>query len=603
MSSRQCSRLLVGLIALLALLSAPFVGAQESSSQEAEQAVEQAVVETGEAAEAVVDEAAAAANSAAQSVGDAAAGVAESAKEAGAAAAEGVEDAADRTMSDFLLPLWERFVDVIPRVVKAIGLFILIWIVAILLGRFTTAALMKTKFDNRLASDLGMEEKMKELHSKGTSLEKMIGQAVKWVILLFGVIAFFNALELDQVAGPLESVMTRITEAVPAVLTALAYLAAYWAVGTLLKLSVTRGLQALKFDDRASNYIKPREVRGEVVQPSTMIGRLVFYIVLLFGLPPFLEALGQESAVVPLRDMMTELFAFLPNVVAAAILLFIGRVVAAIVRELVVNFLAAAGGDDVAERFGVGSVTGGRKLTEVVGTIVYFFVLVPILVAAIDALGIQAISDPVKNTLEQLLAAIPLMFVAAIVVFIGYFIATTVKGLVEGFLQGVGFDSLPERLSLGFLVPKKEGAPGPSSIFASFVMVIILLLTAQQALATLQLDQLSELIGGLVSYLPNLLAGLAIIVAALSLGTYVGKLVGALMAGSMQGAVVSRVATYAIYFLGFSMGLNQLGVAQEIITVAVSAVLGGTALALALAFGLGGREHAKKFLDKHQAGS
>ena len=75
------------------------------------------------------------------------------------------------------------------------------------------------------------------------------------------------------------------------------------------------------------------------------------------------------------------------------------------------------------------------------------------------------------------------------------------------------------------------------------------------------------------------------------------KLIEQLMSGTGHGELAGTVARWAIFFLGFSMGLNQLGVADEIIQIAVSAVLGGTALALGIAFGLGGRDRAKEVID------
>ena len=98
--------------------------------------------------------------------------------------------------------------------------------------------------------------------------------------------------------------------------------------------------------------------------------------------------------------------------------------------------------------------------------------------------------------------------------------------------------------------------------------------------------------------LPLILQILIVILAALSLGGFAGKLVESGLGENAQARLVSMVAKYAIVFLGISMGLDQLGVAKDIIHVAVSAVLGAVALALGLAFGLGGRDRAKEILER-----
>jgi len=493
--------------------------------------------------------------------------------------------------------MWERLAAGLPSILKAFGLLLLFWIVATLLGSLVTRLLLKTEVDNRLAADWGLDQIIGSKDKKD-AFENAAGTVVKWTVLLFGFVAFFNALNLGMVAGPLQNVLNKITGAVPAILNAAVILLGYWLVATIVRFVVTKGLGAVGFDNRVEKWVPAREVDGKMVGPSTTLGRLLFYVILLIGIPPFLEALGQEALVAPLSQMFGEVFAFLPNILAALILLFIGKIVATIVREVVTNLLAASGVDSFAERYGFGSGEGTKRVSEIAGAIAFFFVIIPIIVAAVDSLQIEAISGPVKSTLEQLLAAVPLVLVALVVLAIGYFVAKAVRGIVESFLSGVGFDGLPGKLGLGFLQPK-EGQPSLSNIAGTVVMAIILLLTAEQALATLQLGELSSLVGGLIGYLPSLLVGVAIILFGLSLGNYVANLLRSVLSGSPHGSVVATVAKYAIVFLTFSMGLNQLGVGEDIVRIAVSAVLGGSALALGLAFGLGGRDKAKEIVERN----
>ena len=530
-----------------------------------------------------------------------------------AAGVDRVREGSASFWNDTLVPMYQRFVLFVPSLVKALGILILFWLAAIILGWLVTYLLKKIDWDNRMVEEWGLEKLFRSADGE-RDVEQTFGKAVKWIVLLFGIVAFFDALNLAMVAEPLQNVLDKLLAVVPALLKALAILVVYWILATVVRIASTRGLQAVGFDTRAARYIPAREVKGEVLGPSSMVGRLLFYVILLFAIPPFLDALGQESLVTPLRDMLGKVLAFVPNIIAAVILLFIGRIVATIVREVVTNFLAAAGLDAFAARFGFGdaepvvasdqaevaeeaekSSTGFKRLSEIIGAVAYFFIIIPIAVAAVDALEIDALSAPVTATLERLLAAIPLIFVAVIIIFLGYYIAKAVRSLVESFLSSVGFDSVPEKLGLAFL-RTKEGT-SLSSIAATVVMVVILLLTAEQALATLGLEELAVMVGALIAYLPRLAVGLAIIVAALALGNYVASLVASVLSGS-EGRLASTIAKWAIIFLGFSMGLNQLGVAESIINVAVSAVLGAAALALGLAFGLGGRDRAREVIEK-----
>jgi hypothetical protein len=510
---------------------------------------------------------------------------------------ENVAEQGRRVWSDALKPMISRLVNAAPSLLKAFAILLAAWILARFLGWLVTKLLLKTDVDNRLARDWGLESVVGS-DKKADAFERAAGTVVKWIVLLFGFVGFFDALDLGMVAGPLQNVLNKITSVIPSALNAAVILLGYWLVATVVRFLVTKGLGKVGFDQRVEKWVPSREVDGEPVGPSATLGRLLFYIILLLGVAPFLEALGQEALVAPLSNMLGEVFAFLPNILAAIVLLFIGKVVATIVREVVTNLLAATGLDAFAERFGFGKSEGTKRVSEIVGAVAFFFVIIPIIVAAVDSLQISAISGPVKGTLEQLLAAIPLILVAGVVFAVGYFVARAVRGIVDSFLTGVGFDALPGKLGLTFLEPK-EGKATLSNIAGTVVMAIILLLTTEQALATLHLTELSALVGGLVSYLPNLLVGLAIILLGLSLGNYVAGLLESVLANSPHKALVATVAKFAIIFLTFSMGLNQLGVGEDIVRIAVGAVLGGSALALGLAFGLGGRDKAKEIVERN----
>ncbi len=502
--------------------------------------------------------------------------------------------------TDVLRPMWQRLAGALPGVLKALLVLAAFWILAVVLGAAVRKLLGLTKIDDRAARDWGLGNMLKTEDGKARSIEQLGGTMVKWLVLLFGFVAFFQAIDLSMVAGPLQGIVNRIVGVVPNLLQAAVILIAYWIVAALLRLAVGRGLDMAGFNEKASRFIAEREIKGEMVKPSGLVARLVFYVVLIFGLPPFLDALGQRSLVAPLSEMFEKAFGFLPSLVGAVVIFFIGNLIATIVKEIVTSFLAAAGADSGAQKLGLGGALEKLKLSEIAGSVAYFFIIVPVIGAAVEALGIQAVSEPVSRTLETLLAAVPLVFVAAVVVGVGYFLARIVRGIVESFLAGVGFDHLPEKLGLDFLKAGK-GRSAPSAIAGMVVMLVIILLTAEQALATLHLNELSALIGMFIGYLPQVLVGLVVIVAALSLSSYAARLVESAVGSKGHGRVLSLVTRWAILVFGFGLGLVELGVGEDLISVAVGATLGGAALALGLAFGLGGRDRAQRLIEQVEA--
>lgn len=492
-----------------------------------------------------------------------------------------------------IMPMLQRTMSAVPTLVKALVLLLGFWIVAKLVGAGVRKLFNLTRLDERAAKDWGLNNLLKRSDGSMASVGDLIGGVVKWVILLIGFVAFFNALNLEMVAGPLQGIVDSIAKVVPSLLKAAVILFAYWAVASIARFALAKLLSALKFDERAGRFVK-----GDGKQPPSQIaGRLLFYVILLFGVPPFLQALGQDAIVAPLQDMLSKALAFIPNIIAAGIILVIGNIVAVIVREVVSSFLAAAGADKLSERLGVSAIFGKQKLSGLAALIAYVFVIVPIVISALDALQIQAIAVPVRNTLEQVLAAIPAILVASVVVFIGYAVARFVRQLVQNLLSGIGFDTLPSRIGLNFLAPR-EGRQSLSAIIGTVVMVIILLLVASQAFSSLGLGQLAGLTDQFVGYLPSLFIGIIILLAALSLANFVAGVVSQAAGASPYAATLGKVARFAIVFLGAGMALDELGVSEQIVTVAVTAVLGGAALAIGLAFGLGGKDRAKNIIEK-----
>lgn len=499
-----------------------------------------------------------------------------------------------------VLPAVQRTAASIPMLLKGILLLVAFWLAGVIAGAGVRRLLDMTSIDERAIKDWGLEGMLKRSDGTTRSLSCLLGATIKWILLLFGFVAFFNAINLTLVAAPLQRVLDSIVGITPQLLKATVILLVYWAIATVVSVALTRLLQKFKFDERAMRRSADTAAEGgtEKPAPSAMLGRLAFYLILLFGLPPFLQALGQDAIVAPLQDMLAKALSFLPNLVAAGIIVLVGRIVASIVREFVSNLLSAAGLDNRAEKLGLSKALGKQTLSSVVAQIAYFFILIPIVVAAVDSLGVKLIADPIKATLQNILAAVPAILVATIVIVIGCVVAKVVRGLVSSLLSGIGFDALPERIGLSFLTPKKDQMP-LSGVLGSIVSIIIILITAQQAAAALNFDQLADLIQRLIVYLPDLAIGLVIMIATLSLAKYVANLVTNALKDQPYASLLAKVARTAIILLGFGMALEQLGIGEDIVVVAVTAVLGGIALAIGLAFGLGGRDRAKEIIDRH----
>jgi len=135
---------------------------------------------------------------------------------------------------------------------------------------------------------------------------------------------------------------------------------------------------------------------------------------------PILNALQLNQALQPVQTLITEILSILPNILAAVLIAAVGWLLATVVRRIVTNLLASAGMDRLGARFGLRQTTSGQSLSGILGTIVYVLILIPVAIASLNALRIDAISVPAIAMLQQVLNALPAIFTAAIVLIVAY---------------------------------------------------------------------------------------------------------------------------------------------------------------------------------------
>ena len=334
-----------------------------------------------------------------------------------------------------------------------------------------------------------------------------------------------------------------------------------------------------------------------------LIGDIVFWLILLVGIMLALQPLGLSQVLEPVRQLTNNTFAFIPNIIAAGLIFFIGLVVAKIVRRLVEGSLLAANADGWLRKTGLvetagttaaapvggpATVSGRASITRSVGMIVFFLIMIPITIAALDALRIEAISGPATEMLQTILDAIPLVLGAALLVAIGYFVGKLAKAAIEQILPSMGFDRAVS--ALGFV----PGSATPSRTVGTVVMIAIMLFFAVKAAELLQSPIIAVMLAQLLELGGRVLFGAGII-----LGGFVfAKLASNLVSGTGSEGWLPAILKWSIIALSVAMGLRFMGLANEIVIIAFASIIGSAAIACALAFGLGGRPTAHKLLER-----
>jgi hypothetical protein len=474
--------------------------------------------------------------------------------------------------------------DYLPNLLAAVGILVVGALAAMFVAALVRLALKRTTLDNRLAGWLTGEEA-----EKLPDIERGISRVVFVVLMLFVLVAFFQALGLTLLTNPLNELLNDLLGFLPRLAGAAILALVAWLVATALRALVLAAMTRLNFDARVAGETPT----ATTIPVSRALSDVVYWLVWLLFFPAILGALALEGLLQPVQALVSEILAYVPNVLTVVVIVGLGWFVARTLQRIVTNLFAAVGTDRLSENVGLDRALGERRLSGVLGLVVYVLVLIPVIIAGLNALGIEAITAPASEMLGAVMGALPALFAATILLAIAYVVARVVAGLVSNLLNSIGFDSVLSRLGLRAVVA--EGRR-PSDLVGYVVMVAIMLFATIEAFGLLGFDNLAVMFSDLALFGGRVLVSLVVFGAGLYLAGLAGK---ALETASIKhNRLLGGVARGAILLLAGAMALRQLGVADSIITLAFGLTVGAIAVALAVAFGLGGRDMAARQLEE-----
>ncbi len=368
----------------------------------------------------------------------------------------------------------------------------------------------------------------------------------------------------------------------PRLLAALAILAVAWLGARLVRLGVQRAWARSGLDDRLHS-----PGLGETL--SSVAGAAVW----LLALPALLGTLGLDGLLAPVNAMLSRLMGFIPNLLGSAVVLGVGLLLARIVRQITAGLLRAAGSEKAAQRLGLAQALGEAGLAGLAGTVVYVLILLPTLVAALQPLGLDALTLPLSRLLETVTALIPKLFSAAIVVGIAVLIGRALASLASALLAGMGLDKLPEKLGAA---PLRIAGRSLSELAGTAVMVAVVTVALTQASEILGLPVLTQMVSALGAASARLAVALVLMVAGVFLASAAAR---ALQASTLRHArLLAPAARGAILFFAGALALHQAGLPEQIISIAFGAVVGALAIGLGVALGVGGRHAAARVVER-----
>lgn len=374
-----------------------------------------------------------------------------------------------------------------------------------------------------------------------------------------------------------ERLIHTISDSLPGVVGAIVVLIVGWLFAILIRKVVHGLMKKTEWDERL--------LGNTILDTNKFIANLVYYILMLIILLIVLEMLGVSYVLDPIRNMLNEFLGFIPNILAGCAIIFIGYIIAKFISNLVK--MAGSFFDRLANNMGFKETD---KLVHFIQQVVFIVIFIPFIIQGLNALHLEAITNPANNVLHQMLDSVPNIIGAILIISIfvvgGRFITSFVKDL----LANVGIDKLIEKLQLKSVLGKQK----LSTIVANIIFFFMVFFGVISGVEMLGLDRLAEVLHTILNLSGNVLFGLIILV----MGNFLASIIFKSMNANGENSFVAGIARVAIIGLFLAIALRTMGIANSIVELAFGLTLGAIAVAVALSYGLGGREAAGKHMEQ-----
>jgi len=384
-------------------------------------------------------------------------------------------------------------------------------------------------------------------------------------------------------ANELENIADRIGDFLPDLIGALLVLLVGWLIAKGIKALVIRLLKKTNWDEKVLS-------RTSVGDSNVFIANIFYYVIMIIVIMIVLEILGVNQVLTPLENMVGEFLGFIPNLIGAVLIAFIGYLLA----KFVSNLINITGGflDNIIDKTGFKDTA---KLIEIVRKIVFILIFIPFLIQAFNALELEAISGPANDILTDFTNLIGEIIIAAVILIIFIWGGKYLANFLEDLFRSMGLDRAAEKIQIHNMIGANQSL---SKIVANLIYFFLVFFGIITAVSILGLDQLTETLDEILEVTGQIIFGLII----LAVGNYISILIYNTMSKTRSNNFIASVVRWASLALFLAIALRTMGIANEIVELAFGLILGAIAVAVALSYGLGGRdaagEHFREIIQK-----
>lgn len=481
---------------------------------------------------------------------------------------------------EFLEKIWNIIAkDNLPHLLFALVVLIIGWVLAMLVKRMVAKLLKASGLSNKLSVCVSEQDARKTQFA-----EKVVAQLAFWSIFLLTLLACFSILKLDGASTPIRSFLDKIWGYIPNLIAGALLIFAAWLAASGIKYLTQLLTMRLNLDEKIEQHC---DTNGMTCELSGTIATVAGILTWVFFLPSILRALLIDGFTAPLEKMLTTIMDYLPNLIAAAVIVTAGLILASILRNIARKLLAGMILNNTA--------ISGRwqeHAVQTTGVIVYALVALPVIAATFGILRIDVLASGTGNLVTRLLTAAGNIFGAILIVIAAWLAGIFAAGIVRDMLAGLGFNRIFH--VIGFC---KEGNETQApSVFAGRLVVAAAFLAG--LIAAFELLGFTALAALVQSFLP--FAGKILLAAAVFfLGIWLANFtVDAVKAHGTESQILQVVVRCSILFFAGAVALHSTGIGSPVVLMAFTLILGAAAVAGAIAFGLGGKELAAEKLKE-----
>lgn len=213
---------------------------------------------------------------------------------------------------------------------------------------------------------------------------------------------------------------------------------------------------------------------------------------------------------------------------------------------------------------------------------------------------LNLILEPLQEVFVKFRVFLPNLVAMLVIMVLGFIVARLIKLVLVKFLIAINFDSWSDRMGFTTLMRKGDIWAKPSATLGGVIFWLLLIVTLMIGLSALNIPAIDSLVEQFFSYVPRIFSSAMILIVGYVLAGFIsqGVLIAAVNSGYHYAKLLAEAIRTLLMVLILAMAMEQLQIAPSIVLAAFSIIFGGIVIALAISFGVGGIDAARRMIER-----